>query len=179
MRRSGRLLVSFAAVFPFLLPNADGLAKQTSSTGVTTCQVPAGRTRPPRGVSVKLKLPDRSVSAGEPVRMELSVRNRSPQRIEYSTGLPRWDYWVKGPGGVVWRWSRSLSGVWPDLLVLDELAPGRIKHRSKAWHQEDCSGSPVSFPPGRYVARALWSASVDTYNTGEKWWSNSVEFEIR
>ena len=110
--------------------------------------------------------------------MDLSVRNRSSRRIEYSTGYPRFDFWVRGPEGVVWRWTRTLSGVWPDILLHDELAPGRIKHRHKTWHQEDCSGSPASFPAGRYVARAFWTGSLNMTGTG-KWWSNPVEFEIR
>ena len=167
-----RLVAAFTALFALLVPAADTLAIEKSSSQDRTCKAPDGRTRPPRGVSVKLKLPDRSVSPGEPVRMDLSVRNRSSRRIEYLTGLPRWDYWVKGPGGVVWRWSSTLPGAWISIGIEDELAPGRIKHRHKSWRQEDCTGSPASFPLGRYVARALWNADG-------QWWSNPVEFEIR
>jgi hypothetical protein len=115
---------------------------------------------------------------GEPLPLELSIHNGTGERLEYWTGLPRVDFWIERQGRVVWRWSIARGGAWPDILLQDELAAGRTKHRRKTWHQEDCRGAPTELQPGRYVARALWSASLNP-NGGGKWWSNPVEFEIR
>jgi len=100
-----------------------------------------------------------SFARGEPITMELSVRNRlrTPTVLQFSSGYQS-DFIVVGPGGssfpanqVRWRWSFNRSFV--QSLTEVEFAAEETKIITVTWDQRDNAGLQVS--SGNYEARGV------------------------
>lgn len=135
---------------------------------------------PPPGIEVTLRLDKTVVLRAEPVPMTIRVRNTGSLPVtHWRPSGQRYDFWVEGPEGAIWLWSAGMF--FTQALVQETFAPGEERTAAETWDQSRCSeggllvGPP---PPGRYVARALWTHYDDVSGSGG-WWSNPVEFEIR
>lgn len=158
------------------------LNRRLSPTSVSRCRALTARHRVPSGVEVKLRISAESISPGQSLGMDLNVRNRGITPVKYWRSGQRWDFWVKGPKGLVWIWSQVFrrGGDFQAIVREKKLAPGQSRDAARTWRHEDCSGASVSLEPGTYTARAIWAASPHEENAGDGgWWSNPVEFEIR
>ncbi|MDR5710205.1 MAG: BsuPI-related putative proteinase inhibitor [Armatimonadota bacterium] len=100
---------------------------------------------------------------GEPVQMELQVRNRGFRAItfEFSTSQ-RYDFRVLRPDGtLIWQWSHGR--VFAQVLGSLVLQPGSEIRFRETWTQVDQQGRPV--PPGRYVVEAIFPPSTPSRGT--------------
>jgi hypothetical protein len=134
---------------------------------------------PPEGISVSLKLSKTVVSRGEPITMELQVRNNRLTPVENRRGWLEYEFWVEGADGTIWLWSYDPDGATPAVLVHETFAPGEERVRMETWEQQSCTKSG-SLTPGRYSARAFWATSDESDGRFENrgWWSDPVQFEI-
>jgi hypothetical protein len=137
----------------------------------------------PPGISVTLTLSTTVPRRGEPLRLELRVRNRGPRPVAYWRTGQEFDLWVEGPPGRVWLWSHSLAQRHPPeafqaYLAPTRLLPGQQHTRSQVWDQTPGASSAAALPPGRYMARGVWLA-LDETGRSQGWWSDPVEFEIQ
>lgn len=89
---------------------------------------------------------------GEPVTLELQVRNRlgTSAAVQFPSGQ-QFDFVVLASGTrrVVWQWSRGRAFI--QALTEIVFAPGETRLFTVIWPQLDDSGQPV--PPGRYEVR--------------------------
>lgn len=107
-------------------------------------------------LSLELRLPD-AVPVGEPVRIELVLRNAGSDPVElFVPGRPpAFDLVVETESGrTVWR---RLEGK-PIAMALGivRLAPGEEVTFAHTWRQRDRRGEPVL--PGDYVVRGIVEA---------------------
>lgn len=142
------------------------------------CGTPPVAVPAPDGVTVTLGV-SRTVHAGEPVRFDLNVYNRTSRPIRYFRSGQEYDLWVEGPRGRVWLWSdqEAQRAAFEAYLARASLFPGQQHGRTVVWDQSHCVDSKKPLPSGRYVARAAWLA-LDDSGRKQGWWSNPVEFEI-
>lgn len=94
-----------------------------------------------------------SVRPGQPVPMELVVRNESNRALYLGTGdsATTFDFVIRDRhGSIVWNRMHGREA----LLVLMEhtLAPGQELRFSDVWKQQSNDGAPI--PPGTYEVRA-------------------------
>ena len=146
--------------------------------GRPVCAQPTQAMPKPPGVEVTLTLSSRRVRRGEPLRLEVTVRNDGLVPIPYSHSGRTHDFWIRDEQGLVWLWSQGK--VFTDQLEQDSLAPGESRSARTRWVSqctEDGTDLQTKLPrPGRYVAQALWVSQAGDEDGA--WWSNEVAFRI-
>lgn len=106
------------------------------------------------GVELELSLDKGVYARGEPVQMELVVRNRGPASVTFQfRDSQRYDFLVAREGGrVVWYW--SYDKVFAQVLGSLTLGPGEERRYRARWEQHDMEGRLV--PPGRYWVEGVF-----------------------
>ncbi len=107
-----------------------------------------------QGVQLGLAV-DREVYAlGEPVDMELVVRNPGPGAVTFQfADSQRFDFLVaREDGRVVWSWSHDKA--FAQVLGSLTLGPGEERRYRGRWEQKDNEGRPV--PAGRYWVEGVF-----------------------
>lgn len=107
-----------------------------------------------RGVELVLSVDKEVYAAGEPLQMELLVRNPGPAAVTFQfTDSQRYDFAVYNERGtLVWYWSRDK--VFAQVLGSLTLAPGEERRYRDRWDQQDVEGRRVS--PGQYWVVGLF-----------------------
>jgi hypothetical protein len=104
-----------------------------------------------RALTIDLRMPAK-VPYGEPVPVELVVRNTSDRPVWLETGDSTYafDFIVAGPDGKeIWRRLHSMQGdPIPASLRRQAIAPGESVRFQGTWNQRSNSGSEVN--PGTY-----------------------------
>ncbi len=107
-----------------------------------------------QGVELTLSVDREVYLVGEPVQMELVVRNPAsgPVTLQFPSSQ-RYDFLVlREDGRLVWRWSHDK--VFAQVLGSLTLDPGEERRYRERWDQTDNEGRPVS--PGRYWVEGLF-----------------------
>ncbi|MFN3285085.1 MAG: BsuPI-related putative proteinase inhibitor [bacterium] len=101
-----------------------------------------------QGVELVLSVDKDAYALGEPVQMELVVRNPGPGAVTFQFGdSQRYDFVVQDDrGAVVWYWSRDK--MFAQVLGTLTLLPGEERRFRERWDQRDLEGKAV--PAGRY-----------------------------
>jgi hypothetical protein len=107
-----------------------------------------------QGVELVLSVDKEQYAAGEPVQMELVVRNPGPGTAAFQfSDSQRYDFLVlREDGRLVWRWSHDK--MFAQVLGTLTLAPGEERRFRERWDQRDEQGRPV--PAGRYWVEGLF-----------------------
>jgi len=111
--------------------------------------------------AAELRVP-RETRIGQPVPMELVVRNASerPVWVEYGDSNHAFDFTIDDAnGGNVWDRTQAKQKE-PDYAILHSrpLAPGDAIRFSDTWDSRGASGRPL--PPGRYSVRGTFDADA-------------------
>jgi hypothetical protein len=166
-------MASFLARLLAFLETSDGTREPTPEP----CE-PWAATTPPSGITVELTMSSTDLAVGEPVTLQIEVRNGGSSTVRHERGAQEYDLWVTGSDGTLWVWSYNLDAVWPDVLVHEEFEPGESQSRTERWEQEVCGQQPPgALPAGTYVARGLW-ATMHADGSPAGWWSNPVAFTV-
>ena len=106
---------------------------------------------PSDSLRLRLDVP-REVAAGDPVPMRLRVENVAGRALDlYLTGREiAFDLIVESAAGTV-AWRRLHDQVIPQILRVEQLAPGDTLVLEDAWDQRSNDGEPVA--PGTYAVR--------------------------
>jgi hypothetical protein len=115
--------------------------------GVGALAGPAARVER-QGVELVLTVDKAVYAPGEPVQMELVVRNPGPAAVTFQfSDSQRYDFLVLDDGGgLVWYWSRDKA--FAQVLGSLTLSPGEERRFRERWDQRDNDGRAV--PAGRY-----------------------------
>ncbi len=107
-----------------------------------------------QSVELVLSVDKEQYAAGEPVQMELLVRNLGPAAATFQfSDSQRYDFLVSQEDGrLVWRWSHDK--LFAQVLGALTLAPGEERAFRERWDQRDEQGRPV--PAGRYWVEGLF-----------------------
>lgn len=106
------------------------------------------------GVELELSLDKEVYARGEPVQMELVVRNRGPVSVTFEfSDSQRYDFFVaREDGRLVWSWSYDKA--FAQVLGSLTLGPGEERRYRARWEQRDTEGRLV--PPGRYWVEGVF-----------------------
>lgn len=117
----------------------------------------AGPTKPaasPDDVTVTIRTMKRSYAVGEPITIEIAVRNDGLTPIEYDHGAQEFELWATGEHGELWVYSNGL--VFTQEMRRSTLAPGETQTRTAVWDQSTCAGPRAA--PGAYSLFGYWNA---------------------
>jgi hypothetical protein len=106
----------------------------------------------PPGLRAILLTDKTTYSSGEPVRIQLALKNEGKDPLAFGGGTSqRYDFVVRSEGKEIWRWSQGR--LFAQMLISWKLPPGASVAYTAAWLQKDNGGKPV--PPGRYQIEGL------------------------
>lgn len=128
---------------------------------------------PPEGVSVTVSLTKTSFVYGEPIPIQITVRNDGSKPVTYQASGPDFGLWAIGRNGERWAYNSGL--VYTAEMREETLAPGESRMRQAVWDQSLCDGRRAN--PGAYSILGSWRAWQRDSKTGG-WMANPASLEI-